>query len=55
MSYRLEEEELIRKPFPVKCAFMYDIYGIVKVENIVVIKVNISYLLVTLSFLNKRT
>ena len=24
------EEKLIRKPFTVKCAFMYDIYGIVK-------------------------
>ena len=35
-------------PFTVKCAFMYDTYGIVKVENIVVIKVNILYLLVML-------
>ena len=49
----IEEEKLIRKPCTVKCSFMFDIYGIVKVENIIVIKVNILYLLVTLSFLNK--
>ena len=27
------EEELIRKPFTVKCAFMYNTYDIVKVEK----------------------
>ena len=33
ISQRLEEEELSRKPFTVKCAFLYDIYGIVKIEK----------------------
>ena len=33
MSCKLEEEELIRKAFTVKCAFVHDIYGIVKVEK----------------------
>ena len=33
ISHRLEEEELMRKPFTVKCTFMYDIYGIVKEEK----------------------
>ena len=31
---KLEEEELTRKPFTVKCALMYDIYGVVKVEKL---------------------
>ena len=33
MSCKLEEEEIIRKPFTVKCAFMYNPCGIVKVEK----------------------
>ena len=33
MSCKLEEEELIRNPFTVMCAFTYDTYGIVKVEK----------------------
>ena len=38
MSCKLEEEELIRKPFTVKCAFMYYTYGIVEVEKYSYIK-----------------
>ena len=34
---------------------MYNIYDIVKVESIIVIKANILYLLVTLSLLNRGT
>ena len=33
MSCKLEEDKLIGKPFTFKCAFMYDTYGIVKVEK----------------------